>query len=277
VTGLLWSLAAVVALFVAGWIASLIRRDAGLADWLWGPGFVVVAFVHVEVTGLSGNGRAAFLLAVTLWGLRLAAHMVARADGHEDARYAAMRRRHGDDFALRSLFIVFLLQAVILWVVAIPVHVALRDTAPVWLPALVWAGLALFAAGFVLETVADRQLLTFRRDPARRGTLLTAGLFSVVRHPNYLGEIIAWTGLGLAAFGISGSPLALAGPALLAFLIVKVSGLPLLEAHLSKRSGWADYAARVPALLPWPKTPTGRPGGAPGPADGDATAPSQRR
>jgi steroid 5-alpha reductase family enzyme len=166
-----------------------------------------------------------------------------------------MREKGGPSWPLHSLLWVFMLQAIVMWLVAAPLHAAfaLTDgTAELFLPVLVPIGALVFAVGFVIETVADNAIARFRDDEANRGKLLTTGLFAWSRHPNYFGEATLWWGIGLVALGISGSWMALAGPLLLHLLLVKVSGVPILGAYLSTRPGYAEYAARTSAFVPRP-------------------------
>jgi steroid 5-alpha reductase family enzyme len=109
----------------------------------------------------------------------------------------------------------------------------------------------------MVEAMADSALAAFRRVPTNRGRLLTTGIFAWSRHPNYFGEAVLWWGLGILAWGMTGQILALAGPALLTLLLLKVSGIPPLEAHLSARPGFAAYAAQVPAFVPRPPKAAG--------------------
>jgi steroid 5-alpha reductase family enzyme len=250
---LLIAFAAALALFLAMWLVSLRTRDVGAVDIIWGPGFALVAWI--EWLRLQPRGAAAtvLLLCVTLWAARLGAHLFSRhrLSTAEDARYAAMRAANPAGFPLASLGKVFILQAVILFALALPIHLAMTQ-GDGGLGLLGGLGLALFIAGLTLETWADRLLLEFRRDPANRGGLLTAGPFAWSRHPNYFGECVLWFGVGLMAWDASGSPLALLGPAALTALILKVSGPPLLEAHmLATRPGYADYMGRTNRFVPW--------------------------
>jgi steroid 5-alpha reductase family enzyme len=246
-------------LFTLTWIVSLMRTDASLADWVWAPGFGVVALVALSSTWVPGPWQLAFFAVFGLWCLRLSVHMVARAVGKgvEDPRYADMRARHGAGFGFKSLIIVFWLQAVLLLLVATPLHAIILAPQGVAHPWFATLGLALAKLGLVLEALADRQLQLFRADPLNKGQVLQSGLWAWSRHPNYFGESLAWAGFGVAAFGLTGSIWALAGPVLLVGLILKVSGVPLMEAHLAARPGFADYAARTSLFIPWP--PKARP------------------
>jgi steroid 5-alpha reductase family enzyme len=254
------ALAALLALFGAMWLLSLRTRDVGAVDIIWGPGFAVVAWIGWLRLQPSHEASALVLVAVTLWAVRLAVHLFLRhrLSTAEDARYAAMRAADPDRFPLRSLLTVFGLQAVILWALALPIHLAMAagTTGAEGFGAARWlslVGLALFCGGFLLEAVADAMLLRFRRDPSRRGGLLTSGPFAWSRHPNYFGEALLWFGIGLMAWDASGNPFAMLGPIALTALLLKVSGVPLLEAHLAAtRPGYEAYRARTSAFVPWP-------------------------
>jgi steroid 5-alpha reductase family enzyme len=245
--------------FTLLWATSLRRRDAGIVDFYWGPGFVVIAWIGLATSPSRLVSDLWLLVPVTLWGLRLGWYMIERHGGEEDARYAAMRARHGAAFPSRSLWMVFWLQAVIQWLAASP-SLALAATSSTGKAQAaasslggiaLWFGVLLFSIGFVVEVMADRAVRRFKADPANRGLLLTTGLHGFVRHPNYLGEIVLQWGLGFVAFGLTLNPLAFAGPALMHALIVKLSGVPMLQDHLASRPGHAEWAARTPAL--WPR------------------------
>lgn len=253
------TLAVTLLAFTAIWAASLGRRDASIIDFYWGPGFVVIGWLAFALSGSGHPVEIALLLMLTAWGLRLGWYMVARHHGAEDARYAAMRAEHGAAFPIRSLWMVFWLQAVIQWLAASPILVVMTApvatraavlTSPI-LAVLAALGTLLFVAGFLLEVLADREVARFKADPANRGKLLVTGLHARIRHPNYLGEIILQWGIGLVALALTGNPLALAGSALMTGLIVRLSGVPMLEAQLATRPGYAAWKARTGAL--WPR------------------------
>lgn len=238
------------------WLLSLARRDASIVDIFWGLGFVVLAWTY-RALGEADSIRS--LLApvlVTIWGVRLSAYILWRNHGRgEDPRYAAMRRRRGPRFALLSLPIVFWLQAVLMWIVAMPLlQVQAADAAWSWLDGL---GVALFALGFGFEAIGDRQLARFRADPANAGQVMDRGLWRYTRHPNYFGDATLWWGLGCLALATPGGAWALVGPALMTLLILRVSGVTLLEAGLrNSKPGYRDYVERTNALFPWwPREP----------------------
>lgn len=249
------SLVAVLVLFLGLWLLSLRKADVGIIDIAWGPGFALIAWLEWLWLTPSHLSATLLLMAVTIWAARLGAHLFARhsMSTAEDARYAAMRAADPARFWWQSLYKVFILQAVILWALASPIHLAMTSSAPGWPGLLTALGLVLFAGGFMLEALADRALLHFRRDPANRGKLITTGVFAWSRHPNYFGECALWFGIGLMAWDASGHALVMLGPVALTALMLKVSGIPLLEDHLRRtRPDFAAYAARTSAFVPWP-------------------------
>lgn len=249
------SLLAILILFLGIWLISLAKSDVGMIDIAWGPGFALIAWLEWLWAAPLHLSATLLLLAVSLWAVRLGAHLFARhqMSPAEDPRYAAMRAADPARFWWQSLYKVFVLQALILWALALPVHLAMTASAPGWPGWLTVLGLMLFTGGFMLEAIADRALLHFRRDPANCGKLITDGVFAWSRHPNYFGECALWFGIGLMAWDASGNPLAMLGPVALTPLILKVSGIPLLEDHLRRtRPEFAAYEARTSAFIPWP-------------------------
>ena len=244
--------------FTGIWLINVMTEDAGVIDYCWGPGFSVIALAHAGFHGVAGPLHWVLLGAVLVWSIRLAAHLIRRHHGsaREDGRYRAMRDAGGPSWWWASLFKVFLLQASLLWLIAAPLHVAFipSEAAPVSV-ALFCAGMALFMAGFAVEWIADTQLSTGKRvagQGAPETVMITDGLWAVSRHPNYLGEIVLWWGLGIGAYALSGNPVALAGPALLT-LVVRGVSLPLTEQHMLRtRPSYAAYVQSVPALIGLP-------------------------
>ena len=257
------SLGLVAALFGVMWLISIRTYNVGAIDIVWGPGFALIAWFEWLRFAPQNPASVLVLLAVTLWGTRLGVHLFVRhrLSAHEDARYAAMRAADPDRFWWLSLVKVFMLQAVILWLLALPIHLAMSAeagqgpiTAAGWLTGL---GLIVFLAGFALEAAADLTLLRFQKNPANRGRLLTTGPFAWSRNPNYFGECALWFGIGLMAWDASGQAVAMLGPVALTALILKISGIPLKEDNLRRtRPEFADYEARTSAFIPWPPRQT---------------------
>jgi steroid 5-alpha reductase family enzyme len=236
------------------WLLSLVKRDASVIDLWWGPGIAWIAFATAHVFPDGDPARRQLALGLTaVWGLRLGLHLLWRSRGAgEDFRYRAMRARAGGHFWWQSLFSVFLLQGVLQWIVSLPVQLALLRPSG-GLGALDALGALLFAAGFAFESAADGQLARFRADPANAGRVLDRGLWRLTRHPNYFGDSLVWWGLGAIGLSVPGGALGLLGPVLLTWLLLRVSGVPLLEPHLrEERPGYADYARRTSAFLPRP-------------------------
>jgi steroid 5-alpha reductase family enzyme len=253
-----YSAAAVLGAMVVLWLASLRLRDASIADPFWGAGFALAAWVAAAAGEGGGPRRALALALVTLWAGRLSLHLLRRNLGHgEDRRYAAMRAAHGDRFWIVSLGTVFLLQGVLLLAVALPVLAAV-GAPPAPLGALDAAGVALFAAGLAFEAVGDRQLARFKADPSNRGRVMDRGLWRLTRHPNYFGDATLWWGLGLLG-AAAGAPWTLVSPAIMTFLLVRVSGVALLEKDIAeRRPEYRAYVARTSAFVPWFPKEAGR-------------------
>jgi steroid 5-alpha reductase family enzyme/outer membrane protein assembly factor BamB len=246
-------LAAVLILLMLIWLASLSRRDASIVDIFWGPGFVLVASVYLGLSNGWAPRQALALVLVSLWGLRLGAHIFWRSRGREeDYRYRAMRERHGARFWWVSLFTVFLFQGLLVWLISVPLLQAIRAGQPARWTAFDLAAVVLFVVGFLFETVGDLQLARFRSNPACQGKVLRTGLWRYTRHPNYFGDALVWWSFFVLALGTSGSLWTIYSPVVMTFLLLKVSGVGLLEKKLSQtRSEYADYVATTNAFVPW--------------------------
>lgn len=233
------------------WLLSLRLRDVSIVDAFWGTGFVLVAWAGFA----SGDGGARPLLVASLtslWGIRLSVHLLLRSLGHdEDPRYKAIRARVGPRFPLLSLVIVFVFQGLLIWIISLPLQVALTARAPAALTPLDGVGTAIFAVGLLFEAIGDLQLTRFRADPASRGKVLDSGLFRYTRHPNYFGDALLWWGLSCFALA-TGGWWTLLSPALMTFFLLRVSGVSLLERGLVKRRPeYAAYIERTSAFVPW--------------------------
>jgi steroid 5-alpha reductase family enzyme len=248
------SCAVALGIYTALWgSVALVKRDNSIADVAWGGGFVLLATTAL-VRATTVTPRAVLVTAlVTAWAVRLSAYVLLRKRGKgEDFRYAAWRRTWGPWWVLGSIGAVYLLQAATLVVVAAPVLVAtLRPSGP--LGALDALGAAVWLTGFLVETVADRQLARFRAEPSHADRVLDRGLWAWSRHPNYFGEACLWWGIGLVGLSAPGGLLGLIGPAVMTLLLLRISGVPLLERELAARKpGYAAYVRRTSVFLPRP-------------------------
>jgi steroid 5-alpha reductase family enzyme len=245
---------AVAAVMVATWLVSLAVRDASIVDLVWGAGFAVVAAVSAVVGDGPASRRVLLAVLVGVWGLRLSAYLARRNLGHgEDFRYVKMRRHWGDRFWWVSFFQVFLLQGVLMWVVSLPVQLAAASLRPAGLGPLAWVGVAVWAVGLFFEAVGDAQLARFKADPASKGQVMDRGLWRYTRHPNYFGDCCLWWGIFLVAAETGAARWGVVGPIVMTILLLRVSGVALLEKDIgSRRPGYADYVRRTSAFFPRP-------------------------
>lgn len=250
---LLHTALAVLVYVLAWYVASLVLRDASIMDIAWGPGFVLVMAVAWLTEPVFAWRPAAIGLLAATWAFRLAGHIFARNRNRgEDARYAAWRVEAGRSWWWRSFFKVFALQGLILWLVSAPLVVLVTTPGPAAVTPWDVAALVLWVVGFLFEAVGDAQLAAFRRDRRNRGRIMDRGLWRYSRHPNYFGECVLWVGYGLAAIAVPGGWMTLFGPVLMIWLIVRISGVTMLERLMTaSRPGYAAYVLRTPAFFPW--------------------------
>jgi steroid 5-alpha reductase family enzyme len=237
------------------WLISIAITDASIVDVFWGPGFAIVGWTCAWSRGFELDAGQWLLLAlVSVWALRLGVYLGARNLGHgEDRRYRAMRERIGPRFALISLVLVFGLQGAMLWVISLPLQAALLAGGGPWFGVVAIASLSLWLVGLWFESVGDWQLARFKADPRNAGRIMDRGLWAWTRHPNYFGDFAVWWGhFGLAlALGVPWWTIV--SPIVMSVLLMKISGVPLLEASLrARRPGYAEYVRRTSAFFPRP-------------------------
>jgi steroid 5-alpha reductase family enzyme len=253
-----WSIAlialgAAVGLMTLVWAVSLFKRDASIIDVFWGLGFVALGWVYYALTDASTPRGLLVVALVTLWGVRLSLHILWRNWGKgEDYRYREMRERAPRSFPLRSLLTVFWLQALLLWAISTPLLQAERSAAPVALTLLDGFGILLFGIGFIFEAGGDWQLARFKADPNNRGKVMDRGLWRFTRHPNYFGDAAVWWSFFLFAAATPGALWTIYSPMLMTVLLMRVSGVTLLEKTLrDTKPAYRDYAERTNAFIPW--------------------------
>jgi len=249
----LWlaALPVLLGLGLVAWVIATARRNAGLVDIFWSLFFLAGAAVYAVVSAGQGARALLVLAIVAIWSLRLAIHLALRNwNAPEDYRYRAIRARNEPGFAWKSLYLVFGMQAVLAWLISAPLATAIEARGPLGALDVVGAALALF--GIAFETVADAQLARFKADPTNAGRVMDRGLWRYTRHPNYFGEFCVWWGLYAIALA-AGAWWTLFSPLLVTVLLLRVSGVALLEKDIGeRRPGYRDYAARTNAFFPGP-------------------------
>jgi steroid 5-alpha reductase family enzyme len=236
------------------WVLSLVRRNVAIVDSLWALMFLMMAVVYA-VEGRPLGARAGILLIlVSAWALRLCLYITVRNWGHgEDRRYQAIRARNQPNFALKSLYLIFAFQALLAWIISLPLLGAILSPRP--LAALDAAGVALWLVGFAFEAGGDWQLARFKADPSNRDQVMDRGFWRFTRHPNYFGDFCVWWGFYMMAAS-AGAWWAFVGPLLMSVLLMKVSGVTLLEKDIGeRRPKYADYVRRTNAFFPGLRKP----------------------
>lgn len=249
------SLSAIIALtlflYMSVWfiIACILNRN-DVADIAWGLGFVLMSWLAYALSEQSARSLLVNIL-VTIWGLRLAWHITQRnLKKAEDSRYAAWRAEW-KHFYLRSYVQIFLLQGIFLFVILLPV-LFIHASVPMPLRLLDALGTVIWCIGFVFESVGDRQLKDFLKDPANKGKIMERGLWAYSRHPNYFGEVTQWWGIFLCAASVPYGFVTVIGPLLITFLILFVSGVPMLERKYAGRPDFEAYKKRTSMFIPLP-------------------------
>lgn len=237
-------------LAILGFIVAVFRRDNSIADVAWGLFFVLLS----QLVFWRHDGAFLLMVLVTIWGLRLSIHLAFRnARKGEDWRYQKWREEWKGIFYVRSFFQVFVLQGIFLWVIALPI---IRTQGDFKFSLIGGIGLLLWLFGFIYEIVADWQLMKFKSRSEKRGLVMMEGLWKYSRHPNYFGEICVWWGVFLVSLMNMDTLvtwdtlLNLISPLTITFLLVKVSGVPMLEQKYKHDSNYQKYIATTNSLLP---------------------------
>lgn len=237
--------------FIIWFIIAKVKNNYGLVDIAWGLGFVVVAWTSFFTTNEWRTQSLAILLLVSAWGFRLFWHLFKRNwNSPEDYRYVRMRKRWGTTLVnLKSFLNVFALQGVLLFIISLPIMNSFyqEKTTFQW-----WqvAGIIIWLIGFYFEVVGDLQLERFKKEPANKGKLLTTGLWSLTRHPNYFGEATCWWGIFLISFTTLDQLWLIISPIIITLLLLFVSGVPLLEKKYKDREDFKIYASKTAKFFP---------------------------
>ena len=260
VTGLAVTGGVVLTAFLLTWVAGRALGRWNVVDVTWGSSFALAAgasFAWSAPVDHANLVRRALVVALTaVWAARLAGYIAVRSRGKgEDPRYEEILERAGGSRSLAALRVVILPQAVLAWLVSLPVQVAMYERGAVG--PLTWLGVAVWAVGVFFETVGDAQMSAFRRDPANRGGVMDRGLWRYTRHPNYFGDACVWVGLFLLAAQEWPGVLSVVSPLVMLYFLYYKSGKGLLERRMAaSRPGYAEYMERTSGFVPLP--PRGR-------------------
>ncbi len=230
-------------------IAQAIKNNS-IADIGWGIGFILIAFAGI-ITSENHAPRQLLLGAMVLcWGLRLAIYIFIRNKGKtEDYRYRQWREEWGKHIVWRSFLQVFMLQGILMLLSALPLIVvnAYPTESITWIDA---AGFLVWCVGFYFEAVGDYQLMQFKKQPHSKGKIMTRGLWKYSRHPNYFGEALLWWGIFIVSISAGNWWISIVSPLLITFLLLKVSGVVMLEKKYEGNAEFETYAKRTSAFIP---------------------------
>jgi steroid 5-alpha reductase family enzyme len=239
---------------VGAWLVSLIKQDVSIVDSLWSLFFLGMVLTYLLLSPSVVERAYLVLFLVTVWAVRLSVFITLRNWGEpEDRRYQQIRADNQPNFAFKSLYLVFGLQAILAWIISLPLLGSVLGTSSLgWID---FAAVALWLLGFGFEAIGDQQLATFKADPNSKGEVLDQGLWRYTRHPNYFGEACIWWAYYLFAVA-AGAWWTIVAPILMTFLLLRVSGVALLEKDMSeRRPAYRDYIRRTNAFFPGPPKP----------------------
>ena len=231
-------------------VLSLKFKRNDIVDSAWGLGFIVVALYNLFASGDFQRTKIILTTLVILWGIRLITYITLRNWGKtEDFRYKEWREQWGKKAILRSYLQVFLLQGLFMFLVSTSVNLYNRFDGGVILVSFI--GLIIWVIGFYFETVGDIEMYLFKRNKDNKGKIMDQGLWRYTRHPNYFGEVTQWWGIWILTLGSTYWYLGLIGPLTISFLILKVSGIPMLEKKYEGNKEFEEYKRKTSAFFPW--------------------------
>jgi steroid 5-alpha reductase family enzyme len=252
------ALLAILALMTILWIVSVIIKNVSIVDLFWGIGFLLTSLIYFLTTGGFYPRKILLLCLVSIWALRLTIYLIWRNSGKgEDFRYKEFRRKFGEHrYWWISFFQTFMLQGVLMWLISLPLLGAQFYGADRPIGILDFTGILFWITGFIFEAGGDFQLARFKADPSNKGKVLDKGFWRYTRHPNYFGDASVWWGYGFICLSASGY-LPVIGSVLMTALIIRVSGVALLEKSLEEQKPeYKDYIKKTSPFLPWfPKKP----------------------
>lgn len=230
-------------------IISLALKRSDIADTFWGIGFIIIVISSFFVNHNLQLSNLVINTLVILWGTRLSYHIFSRnLKKDEDIRYIEMQKNWGKNFYIMSYLQIFLLQSILMYIISLPIIIVNSTNGST--NYLIFLGIIIWILGFFFESVGDKQLKDFIKNPDNKGKIMTSGLWRYTRHPNYFGEVTMWWGIFLISINYGYWWLGMVGPVTISFLILKVSGIPMTEKHFEGKPGWEEYKNKTSAFLP---------------------------
>ncbi|MFW9941554.1 MAG: DUF1295 domain-containing protein [Candidatus Thorarchaeota archaeon] len=247
---------------IIAFIVGTVKKNNGLMDVFYGPGYFVIALSSLTLYFMANNEinirQIIVTLLVFIWALRLATYVYIRNRGkQEDYRYQAMRKRWKTNIVLKSLIRVYLFQGIVIFIVAFPVwFINISDNPTIkslfdFFGITLWLGTLIWLIGFLFETFGDYQLYEFKKDPENKGKVMDQGLWKYTQHPNYFGEVTQWWGIFIIVLATPFGFITVIGPIFITYMIIKVSGIRLLNYRYRDDDKYADYKKRTSVFFPW--------------------------
>lgn len=241
--------AIVVAYMTLMFVVGYVKKNNGIVDVAWGMGFVSIALFTFFMNASYTLLQIVATLLIVIWGVRITLHIGLRNWGkEEDFRYANWRKAWGKWVHLRAFFQVYMLQGLLMLLIAIPI-ILINSSSFSRFGFLSIVGLLIWIFGFFFEAVGDYQLRQHMQNNKKKKKIMQSGLWKYTRHPNYFGEMVQWWGLGLMAMSISWW--SLISPLVITFLLLKVSGVPMLEKKWDDNKEYQKYKQHTNAFFPW--------------------------
>ena len=231
-------------------VGTLIHNNS-IVDIGWGIGFVLIAWLILLTDTTTIVTQWLITILVTLWGVRLFYHILKRNLGKpEDFRYQNFRKAWGKYVIIRAFFQVYMLQGLLMFIIALP-YILIANVTTISKYYVVVIGIIIWLVGFYFEVIGDYQLKCFIKEPNNKGKILMTGLWKYTRHPNYFGEATMWWGLFIIAIASNVSWVAIISPITITCLLLFVSGVPILEKSMSKKPGYEEYVRKTSIFIPW--------------------------
>ncbi|WXR61021.1 DUF1295 domain-containing protein [Peptostreptococcaceae bacterium AGR-M142] len=236
--------------FLIFFIIGTIIKNNSIVDIGWGMGFFILSLYLIYINSFKLDIKTLTNILVLIWGFRLSYHILKRNKKEEDKRYKKWREEWGEWVILRAFFQIYLLQGFFMFIIFLPV-IIINDINEINNNYYVMIGFIVWIIGFLFESISDYQLKIFKKDINNKGKFIKSGLWKYSRHPNYFGESCMWFGIALISYFITRNIMSFVSPITITFLLLFISGIPLLEKSFEKREGFLEYKEKTSVFIPW--------------------------